>query len=226
MKKIIISAAALLVAGAAFAQGERDWAGFGKYAGANAALTTPPDVVFIGDSVIEGWAAAHPSFFASGNYAGRGIGGQVTAQMLTRFRADVIALNPRVVVILAGTNDIARGEGWVSIPNIAGNILSMGELARTYRIRVVVCSVLPAAAYPWNPGVSDAAVNVLRLNTRLADLARDNGFAYVDFWNEMADESGGLPKEFSEDGIHPTDRGYTRMEQILAPVLNKILRRK
>lgn len=125
----------------------RDWANTGRYAAANAALAVRPKVVFIGDSITEGWYSAHPSFFDANGFAARGISGQVTAQMLARFQCDVVALRPRAVVILAGTNDIARNNGPIDEERIADNIRSMAELARAHGMRVFLCSVLPAARY-------------------------------------------------------------------------------
>ena len=121
----------------------RDWANTGRYAAANAALAVRPKVVFIGDSITEGWYSAHPSFFDANGFAARGISGQVTAQMLARFQCDVVALRPRAVVILAGTNDIARNNGPIDEERIADNIRSMAELARAHGMRVFLCSVLP-----------------------------------------------------------------------------------
>ena len=127
MKKtalLLALALPLLVAGQ-----QRDWANYGRYAEANAALTTAPAVVFMGNSITDGWDNAHPEFFTDNNFACRGIGGQVTSQMLCRFRADVIALRPKAVVILAGTNDIAGNNGPIECEHIVENIVSMAELA-------------------------------------------------------------------------------------------------
>ena len=212
----------------ASAQGDGDWADFGRYAAANAeqkAAAIRPDVVFMGNSITQGWADSHPEFFAGNNYAGRGIGGQVTAQILARFRPDVLELRPKAVVILAGTNDIARNQGFVALENIAGNIVSMAELARAHGIEPVLCSVLPAAGYPWRPEITGVAAMVVELNGLLADWACENDCAYVDFWSAMADADGGLPENLAYDGIHPTSEGYDRMEQVIAPLL-KNFRRK
>ena len=145
----------------------RDWANTGRYAAANAALAVRPKVVFIGDSITEGWYSAHPSFFDANGFAARGISGQVTAQMLARFQCDVVALRPRAVVILAGTNDIARNNGPIDEERIADNIRSMAELARAHGMRVFLCSVLPAARYGWRPEVtgSTGCCGSMRLTT-------------------------------------------------------------
>lgn len=128
---------------------QRDWANYGRYAEANAQLTTPPAVVFMGNSITDGWDNAHPEFFTANNFACRGIGGQVTGQMLCRFRADVINLHPQAVVILAGTNDLAQNNGPIATQHIVENIISMAELAMAAGIRPIICSVLPAGKYPW-----------------------------------------------------------------------------
>jgi lysophospholipase L1-like esterase len=221
--------AALLGAAALSAQGDHDWANFGKYAETNAGMKAKnirPDAVFMGNSITEGWAGQHPDFFTKGNYTGRGISGQVTAQMLARFRPDVLDLAPKAVVILAGTNDIAQNEGFISVENIAGNIISMAELAKTHKIKVVICSVLPASHYPWHPHITDVAAKVKRLNALLSDWAAKNKCTYVDYWTPMADDQGGLPKSLAGDGIHPNDEGFRQMEAILAPTLNKLLKKK
>ncbi|MDR1671733.1 MAG: SGNH/GDSL hydrolase family protein [Alistipes sp.] len=227
MKRVLIMATALALTAttattAALAQNTGDWANYGRYADANAALKATgvrPDIVFMGNSITDGWASQHPEFFAGNNFVGRGIGGQVTAQMLARFRADVIDLSPRMVVILAGTNDIAQNQGFVSIENIAANIFSMADLARANGIEVVLCSVLPAAEYPWRPEIADVPSKVRALNALLREWAEANGCRYVDYFSPMADERGGLPKSLAADGIHPTGAGYDMMESIIKPTL-------
>lgn len=208
----------------AAAQDKGDWANYGRYAEANAALEKKPDVVFMGNSITQGWAEQHPSFFADNNYVGRGISGQVTAQMLARFQSDVVNLAPKVVVILAGTNDIAENNGYVSLEHIFENIVSMCQIARNNGIRPMICSVLPAAGYPWRPEIKDVAETIKSLNRLLEVWAAANDCAYVDMWSEMADENGGLPTELAYDGIHPTSKGYDEMERIIAPGLKEILK--
>ncbi len=204
----------------------RDWANFGRYAEANAALKTldtRPDAVFMGNSITDGWASRHEAFFADNNYVGRGISGQVTAQMLARFRPDVLDLRPRAVVILAGTNDIAHNEGFVSVENIAGNIISMAQLAQANGIRPVLCSILPAADYPWRKQVTDVPAKVKGVNAILRAWAEANGALYVDYFSVMADSRDGLPARLASDGIHPTDAGYVIMEGIIKPALDRLL---
>lgn len=230
MKKIIVVLATIFAMTAALnadAQGNRDWANYGRYAESNAALKelgTRPEAVFMGNSITDGWARVHQAFFAENNYIGRGIGGQVTAQMLARFRADVLDLNPRAVVILAGTNDIAENQGIVAIENIAGNIISMAELAKAHGIEAMICSVLPAAEYPWRREITEVPAKVKALNAMLKEWAAANGCVYVDYFSAMADERDGLPASLAGDGIHPTPAGYDMMEGIIKPALDKLLK--
>lgn len=201
-----------------------DWANTQRYAAANAALTARPKVVFIGDSITEGWYSAHPSFFDANGFAARGIGGQVTAQMLARFQSDVIALRPRAVVILAGTNDIARNNGPIDEERIADNVRSMVELARVHGIRVYLCSVLPVGHYNWRPEVTDAPDRIDRLNRMLREYALRNGCEWVDFHPGLADADRALDARYTRDGVHPTAEGYDAMEAILRPYLKRYLR--
>lgn len=193
----------------------QDWANYGRYAEANKTVKEAPEAVLIGDSIFEGWAAQRPEYFAANNFVGRGIGGQVSAQLLARFRADVLDLAPRQVVILVGTNDLAQNQGPVEIPHIAQNICSMAELAKAHGIEVFVCSVLPVAEYPWNLEIKDVPAKVRELNALLREWASANGCTYVDFWTPMADERGGLPETLAWDGVHPTPEGFAIMEKIV-----------
>lgn len=188
------------------------------------ALAVRPKVVFIGDSITEGWYSAHPSFFDANGFAARGISGQVTAQMLARFQCDVVALRPRAVVILAGTNDIARNNGPIDEERIADNIRSMAELARAHGMRVFLCSVLPAARYGWRPEVTDAPDRIDRLNRMLREYALDNGCEWVDFHPGLADADRALDARYTRDGVHPTSDGFDAMEAILRPYLKRYLR--
>ncbi len=225
-------AATVLVAGhAASAWGAdappADWAGLGRYAAANAALPPPARgeqrVVFMGDSITEGWGRGVPdSPFADPRRVNRGISGQTTPQMLVRFRADVIALRPAAVVILAGTNDIAGNTGPATLADIEGHIASMGELARAHGIRVVLCALLPAAGYYWNPAVRPAP-QIVALNERLRALARREGWAFVDLHTPMADAQGGLRREFGEDGVHPNAAGYALMRPLVEDGIRQAL---
>lgn len=223
MKKIVMMFVACVAAvSALYAQ---DWANYGRYAKANAELERTPSVVFMGNSITAGWVKTHPAFFTDNNYVGRGISGQVTAQMLARFQSDVVNLSPKAVVILAGINDIARNNGTVTVEHIFQNIASMAEIAAANGIKPVLCSVLPASSFGWRPEVTDSAEQVRELNAKIEYLAKSRKWAYVDYHSAMTDEHGGLPKELADDGIHPTPEGYDMMEAIIAPALKKALKK-
>lgn len=217
MKKtalLLALALPLLVAGQ-----QRDWANYGRYAEANAALTTAPAVVFMGNSITDGWDNAHPEFFTDNNFACRGIGGQVTSQMLCRFRADVIDLRPKAVAILAGTNDIAGNNGPIECEHIVENIVSMAELALAAGIRPILCSVLPAAKYPWRPEIESVPEKIAALNARLQQYAAERGLTWVDYYGAMDAGDGSMRSEYTKDGVHPTPEGYTVMESVIRPAL-------
>jgi lysophospholipase L1-like esterase len=207
----------------------QDWENRKQYAEKNRLLGPPTSgenrVVFMGNSITEGWKTTDSAFFTGKPYINRGISGQTTPQMLLRFRDDVVALQPRVVVILAGINDIAGNTGPVTLDYILGNIVSMVELARANHIQVVLCSVLPAYDFPWRPG-QEPAGKVRRLNEMLHGYAVRNRIVYADYYNAMADERGGLPKKFSTDGVHPTWAGYQVMEPIVEQAIAKASRKK
>ena len=140
MKRIFLSVVLIATAVCAAAQ-QKDWANFGRYAEANAAIEQSPDVVFMGNSITDNWARMDPDFFAKNNFVGRGISGQTSSEMLVRFRRDVIDLKPEAVVILSGTNDVAQNNGYISPENTLGNIISMCELAKAHGIKVILCSI-------------------------------------------------------------------------------------
>ena len=201
-----------------------DWAFLAKYRDANKALAPPAPgefrVVFMGDSITEGWGmkatAASPGrgeFFPGRPYINRGVSGQTTPQMLIRFRQDVIDLKPKMVVLLAGTNDIAENTGKETTEEIGDNIASMSDLARAHWIRVVLCSVLPASDFHWHPGL-EPAPKIRELNEWIKQYAAKNGIVYVDYYSSLANSEGGLRAEFSPDGVHPNKAGY----EVMAPL--------
>lgn len=202
------------------AQQPADWANYGRYAEANARMEKAPEVVFMGNSITDGWDDAHPEFFSENNFACRGISGQVTSQMLCRFQADVIRLKPRAVVILAGTNDLALNNGPIEMEHIVENIASMAELARAAGIRPLICSVLPAARYPWRPEVEEVAGKIRQLNALLKAYADEHGITWVDYYSAMDAGDGSLRSDLTRDGVHPLRKGYDRMEQVILPALN------
>lgn len=203
-----------------------DWPTLSRYKDANAALGAPAAnekrVVFMGNSITEGWLNADSSFFTKHKYIDRGIGGQTTPQMLVRFRPDVIDLKPKVVVILAGTNDIAGNTGPSTLKMIQDNLASMAELAKAHNIEVILCSVLPVYDYPWKKGLQPAE-KIVALNAWLKQYANENGFTYVDYWTPMADERKGMKTGLANDGVHPTLEGYKVMESIVQPAIEKAL---
>lgn len=204
----------------------QDMWGFSRYYEANEKIGLPAPgekrIVFMGNSITDGWSNARPDFFAAKPYINRGISGQTTPQMLVRFRDDVINLKPAVVVILAGTNDIAENMGPSKLEWIENNILSMVQLAQANGIKVVLCSVLPAFDYPWKPGLQPAE-KIVALNKLLKADAEKYGLIWVDYFSPMADERKGLKAILSGDGVHPNEAGYKVMEPLVAEAINKAL---
>ncbi len=197
-----------------------DWPNLKRYAAENSALGpvkgSEKRVVFMGNSITEGWKRTDSAFFAGRPYINRGIGGQTTPQMLVRFRPDVLDLKPAVVVILAGINDIAQNTGPMTLEQTFGNIASMAELAKANGISVVICSVLPAYDFPWRPGLAPAE-KVVKLNAMLKAYAEKNKHVYVDYFSAMVDDRNGLKADLAYDGIHPTLAGY----RVMAPLAEK-----
>ena len=213
----------------------QDWPALARYREANAGVTAPAKdekrVVFMGDSITDGWKLA--SYFPNKPYINRGISGQTTPQMLVRFRPDVIALKPRVVVILAGTNDIAGNTGSMTLEAIEGNLASMFELARASEVRVVIASVLPVSDYaknregkPINQTTRRPPEKIIALNEWLKKYATQNGLTYLDYFSAMVDEKGFLKEELSNDGLHPNDKGYGVMQPLVEQAIAAALKKK
>lgn len=219
MRKWFVLAMCMLATSSLFSQ-QNDWAQFGRYAEANKSVETPTRVVFMGNSITDGWWNTDSLFFKNNRYIGRGIGGQTTAQMLVRFRADVIDLQPKAVVILAGTNDIAQNNGYIAPENILGNIISMAELAKANNIDVVLCSILPAYEYGWRKGL-EPADKIIALNKMIKEYADRHNLTYVDYHSALKDARNGLPEKYSKDGVHPTMDGYKIMERLISEALEK-----
>ena len=202
----------------------QDWANLNKYQKNNKELKKiiePNRVVFMGNSITEGWSFFNKNFFIENPFVNRGISGQTTPQMLIRFKSDVVNLNPKSVVILAGINDIAGNTGPISIENSAENIISMAEIALANNISVFICSTLPALDFPWSPGLNPAS-KVIKLNKILKDYCKKNNLKYVDYYSFMSDENGGLkvPEYTSADDlVHPNTAGYNVMEKIILKAL-------
>ncbi len=198
----------------------RDYGQLCRYHAADAALQSsgaPVRVVFFGDSITDNWLKGDPSLFTDG-VVDRGISGQTTAQMLVRFREDVIALHPQAVHIMAATNDIAGNTGASTLEIVEGNIETMAELAHAHGIRVMLASTLPAAAFPWSPDKRPAPT-IVALNRWLRGYAAHNGYAFVDYYAALADGAGGMRPGLSSDGVHPTPAGYAVMRPIAAAAI-------
>lgn len=201
------------------AHAQDDWANIVRYAQANSEMTVRPKAVFMGDSITQCWYDADPSFFNDNNFACRGISGQTTSHMLVRMRKDVVDLHPKYVVILAGTNDIAKNNGFIEVDDIYGNIVSMCEIAKANKVKPVICSVLPVKQYKWRPEVTDCAERIIRLNAMLEDYAKASRCIYVDFHSVMKDDENGLPQKWSYDGVHLNGDGYDVIEKIILDTL-------
>ncbi len=219
MKKLFLTLSAIVAVSSLASAQAQDWANHPRYAAANAALTQTPEVVFMGNSITDGWDDHHNEFFTDNNYACRGISGQVTGQMLCRFYSDVIDLKPKAVVILAGTNDIAGNQGAMDLNHIAENVFSMAELARQHGIRPLIASCLPADTIPWNHAVVNVSSKIQQLNTMLSDYAKANGITYIDYYTALTTPEGALNPAYTNDGIHPTRAGYDVMEPIVLAAL-------
>jgi len=206
---------------------DQDWAKLSKYREADRRLPPPAPgehrVVFLGDSITEFWSKVDPEFFAEKPYINRGISGQTTAQMLVRFRQDVLQLQPEVVVILGGVNDIAENGGPTTPEAIEDNLESMVELAQAHHIRVVLASVLPAKGFPWHPGLQPAD-KIFALNTRITRYCARMGLVYLDYYPAMSDGARGMFAALSEDGIHPNGAGYAIMDPLAEKAIAAALR--
>ena len=210
-------------------QNWNEFANISRYDKANLELklhTKSKDrVVFMGNSITEGWILMRPEFFKGRDYINRGIGGQTTPQMLLRFRPDVIDLNPKVVVLLAGTNDIAGNTGYTSLETIIDNIKSMAEIANANGIKVIISSILPAIDYLWKPGL-DPATKIITINKALKAYAEENNFIYLDYYSAMVDDKGGLKVPdytAANDLVHPNKAGYLVMEELAEQAIKKAL---
>jgi lysophospholipase L1-like esterase len=213
------------------AQNWSEFANTGYYAKANLELKlhskTENRVVFMGNSITEGWVFMRPEFFENRDYINRGIGGQTTPQMLLRFRPDVVDLNPKVVLILAGTNDIAGNTGFTPLETIIGNIKSMAEIANANGIEVVISSILPAIEYLWKPGLNPAP-KIISINKQLKAYAQQNNFIYLDYFTAMVDDNDGLKVPdytAADDLVHPNVAGYLVMEKLAEKAIETALNR-
>jgi lysophospholipase L1-like esterase len=215
-----------------------DWPNLARYAEANATLAAPSKfelrVVFMGDSITDAWVSPEfGGFFPGKPYVDRGISGQTTPQMLIRFRPDVIALRPKVVVILAGTNDIAGNTGPMTVEQIEANLVSMAELAKANKIRVVLASILPVSNYghdrqgnPLDMRINRPPEKILELNAWIKKYSAANGHTYLDYFSAMVDPQGLLQQDLSEDGLHPNAKGYAVMSPLAEQAIRAAVKKK
>jgi lysophospholipase L1-like esterase len=195
----------------------QDWPNLNRYKKENYDLNLDLNegnrVIFMGDSITEGWSALYPDFFKKRNYVNRGISGQTTPQMLIRFRSDVVDLLPKTVVILAGTNDIAENTGPSNVKMITDNIFSMAELGNAHSIKIVLCSVLPVFKYSWK-NIIDPPSYIYEVNSMIEEYCLKNNYKYLDYYSSMVDGRKGLMESLTEDGVHPNEKGYEVMSQL------------
>jgi lysophospholipase L1-like esterase len=208
----------------------QDWAQLGRYAADDAALPAPAPgqlrVVFLGDSITDSWGRKPGTVFFPGKpYVNRGISGQTTPQMLVRFEQDVVHLHPAIVVILAGTNDVAGNTGPETPAMIEDNFRAMTDIARRNGIRVVLASITPAARYPWQPGIQPVAV-IRELNGWLRQFAAQQHLVYLDYYSAMADAEGAMKPGLSSDGVHPTPAGYAVMAPLAETAIAEALKQE
>ncbi len=225
MKKSIFI---LILATMSFFGYSQDWFGFNRYQADNKRIIASghyPDVVFMGNSITDNWAYFHPDFFSSNNFCGRGIGGQTSAQMLVRFKADVIDLHPKVVVIMAGTNDVAHNDFWVSPEQVVDNIVAMCNLAKSNGIIPIISSILPCSEFPWRKGINKPGQAIVDINKSLKAYADANGIIYLDYHSAITDENLGLPKTLSDDGCHPLPDTYFTMEEMVLEAISIALKK-
>lgn len=226
MQASLVAPLALTAAPAlAFDTPPMDWPQLGRYHADNARLLqsgAPVDIVFMGDSITEGWKDKRPAFFSSGR-VDRGISGQTTPQMVLRMMADVVDLKPRAVHIMAGTNDVAGNTGPMTASMTEDNFRMMSDIARAHRITVLVASIPPAASFPWRPGLETRAP-IAGLNRWLKSFAAATGATYVDYWRVLDDGSGAMRPGMAYDGVHPTEGGYDAMATVIDPILSRVLR--
>jgi lysophospholipase L1-like esterase len=216
----------------------QDWAQLERYREFNAQLSAPAKgedrVVFMGDSITDSWSNPQfGGFFPAKPYVNRGISGQTTPQMVVRFRSDVIALQPKVVVILAGTNDLAGNTGPISLAEIEGNIATMAELAKAHGIRVVLSSVMPVSDAISNSSgdtflhtVKRPPEKILALNQWIKKYADESGYVYLDYFSATVDQKGALKSELTYDGLHPNAQGYASMAPLAEKAIQQALQQK
>ena len=225
MKKFILLIISVTMTFFGYSQ---DWFGFNRYQADNERIITSgdwPEVVFMGNSITDNWAYFHPDFFNSNNFCGRGISGQTSSQMLVRFTDDVIALHPKAVVIMAGTNDVAHNEYWVSPEQVVDNIIAMCNIAQSNGIVPIISSIPPCSEFPWRKEINNPGQTIVDINKSLKAFADANGIVYVDYHSALTDEKLGLPKTLSNDGCHPLPDSYFTMEEMVLEAIRNALKK-
>lgn len=204
-----------------------DWAALSKYKKENLEIGLPKKgekrVIFLGSSIFEFWKQKDPEYFNKNAYVDRGISGQISPQLLIRFRQDVIDLKPKAVIILAGSNDLAGNKGHVSNKTILDNIKTMTELAKKHRIKVILCKYLPVYEYPWNKNLKNVADQIISLNEEIVAYAKREKLNILDYFTPLADEKNGQKAEYTTDGVHPNLAGYKVMEIVTDEAVKKTI---
>lgn len=203
----------------------QDWPNLNRFRTDNEKLkqdNTKIDAIFMGDSITDFWINSSSNFFSQNHYVDRGISGQTSPQMLLRFRADVLDLKPKAVVILCGTNDIAGNTGPSTLQMTEDNIMSMAQLAKANKIKVVLCSVTPSNKFGWKPNLHPAD-DIIALNKWIENYAKENRFAFANYYPALVNDAKGMQTAYSKDGVHPTKEGYMVMESVIQPVLKRVL---
>jgi lysophospholipase L1-like esterase len=196
-----------------------DFANLKRYASVNEKLHNVNNggnrIVFFGDSITEFWTPRNSTLFQNPNHINRGISGQTTSQMVKRFQQDVVELHPKLVVILAGINDIAENTGPITTEAIFQNIITMVESAIANAIEVILCSVLPSNTISWKTTIAPSD-KIIQLNQMIQTYAEATKIPYIDYYHSMVDNNKGLAKKYSDDGVHPNSEGYKIMERLIS----------
>ena len=212
---------------AAQAAAELDWPDLQRYRAENeklkASVTDKKRTVFIGDSITEGWSLSDPEFFSRNNFLNRGIGGQTSPQMLIRFKPDAVSLEPKMIIINAGTNDIAGNTGPASPEMIIDNICSMAEIGLKNDIQIALSTILPVYKYTWNEKVTNVPDRILKVNTALKKYSEKHSLIFIDYFKSMVDGQRGLKSAYGVDGVHPTKQGYEEMSNVVKNTISGIL---
>ena len=224
MKKLTFLIVLMTMSLFGFAQ---DWFGYNRYKADNELIISSknyPKVVFMGNSITDNWAYFHPDFFTKNNFCGRGIGGQTSAQMLVRFYDDVVVLHPKAVVIMAGTNDVAHNDYWVSPEQVVENIKAMCNIAKANNITPIISSIPPCNEFCWRKEIKNAGQTIVDINNELKAYAKSADLIYVDYHAALVDENLGFPLTLSSDGCHPLPDTYFQMEEMVLKAIKKVVK--